>query len=150
MKIFPKILTLYSEDYKRQRYGKAFVWMLLISLIFLVSIAVIAQIEFQQVLYKKGQVISADSQVKEIVFDISPLWVTKVRAGNSVVLIDNDLNTVNATISNVERESVESIQLIGHIDCDDCQLILSQWVVLHIVTDETSMFDMFMETFHKE
>lgn len=150
MKIFPKILALYTGDYQRQRYGRIFVWILLISLIFLVSIAAVVQINFQEVLHKKGQVVNADSQQRGIVFDIPPHWVTKVKAGNSVVLTDNDFNTISATISNVVRKNIESIQLVGHVSCDDCQLVLSQWVALHIVTGESSVLDMFMETFNKE
>ena len=150
MKILPKILALYVGDYQRQRYGKIFVWMLLISLAFLLLIAVVAQTEFQEVLYKKGQVVSVENQQNSIAFDIPSHWVTKVKSGNTVVLIDNDSKTVNAIITQIKRKKNSDIQLVGLVSCDECQLVFSQWVELHIITGEISVLDMFMATVNKD
>ncbi|WDE11124.1 hypothetical protein [Thalassomonas haliotis] len=151
MKIFPRILALYAGDYKRQSHGDIFFWLLLFTAILIFALVYIARLDFQDVYAAKGQVIRVKHQQKDIRVEIPPSRASQIQAGNRVIVIDNQHHSVTSVISTLAAEETErGPYLAAYVSCSDCLLVFSQEVQLHIITRQSSVLDMFTNSFFKE
>lgn len=151
MKIFPKILDLYAGDYQRQSHGDIFLWLLLFTAVLISALVYIARLDFQDVYAVQGQVVRASHQQKDIQVEIPASRASQIREGNTVIVVDNEHHSITSTISALTaKESERGPYLAAYVSCSDCQLIFSQEVQLHIITRQSSVLDMFKNSFFKE
>ena len=166
MKVFPRILALYAGDYRRQSYGALFLWLLFFTGVLVFALVCIARLDFQDVYAVKGQVIRVEQEQKEIRVEIPPSRASQIKPGNTVMVLDNEQQLIESLISKVEAFKVNTLQakasavkaqtsrpgpsLVAYINCSNCRLVFSQEVELHIISQKSSVFEMFKNRFIKE
>jgi len=151
MKIFPRILALYAGDYRRQSYGGIFAWLLVFTAVLVCALVYIARLDFQDAYAATGQVIRAGQEQNTIRVTIPPSRAEQIKPGNAVVVIDNQQQAVAGAIAQIKAQQTSGEPFLAAlIECSGCRLVLSQEVELHIIIQNTSVFEMFKKSFIKE